>query len=266
MNSSNTVKIVIWACNIILALLVLSFLFGTFYFMKFPALLAPQLEGVSSYRTSQTFLGDHYLFERVVDRENGTVSENYYFSSKRQLYQISTADSLTLSAKKIDRDLSSSESSFLGFITKSITVTEPAGDVPVRYAAPVISLERDQFISYARANVVHFLFFILYGAVFIWFLRKFLSGLRESGFFTHSNALYLKITAWMTIVAPVLIWFRNSVIRPDLFADYHFEHASQVPSGMGLPLLILLFGFVLLVIAWSFDHGIKLQKEQELTV
>ncbi|TVQ65874.1 MAG: hypothetical protein EA360_08020 [Balneolaceae bacterium] len=79
-------------------------------------------------------------------------------------------------------------------------------------------------------------------------------------------ALYLKITAWMTIAAPVLIWVRNSLFRPNLFADYQFQHASQVSSGMSLPLLLLLFGFVLLAIAWSFDHGVKLQKEQELTI
>jgi len=266
MKSSFSVKIVVWICNLTLFLLALLLLFGMYYYAKIPSFIAPDIEGVSTYRMSQTLLGDSYLYERVTDNESGTDVENYYFASRRHIYKISDADTLALSAQKINRDLSSTERTFLGFKQKTITVTEPAGDFPVRYAAPAISLDKEEFISYARANVVHTLFVILYGMAFLWFLRKFIAGLRVPDFFTRTNAFYLKITAWLAIAAPFLMWLWNSVIRPDLFADYRFENATGVSSGFSQPLLMLLFGLVLLAIAWSFEHGVKLQKEQELTI
>lgn len=270
MKSPISVKILVWSCNLTLVILALSFIIGLFYYAKMPSFIAPNidLEGItkSSYRASQNFLGDNYLYERVIDQENGIDEENYYFASKRNLYFVSFSDSLTLSANKIDRELSTYESRYFGlFQTKGI-VTVPAGEVPVRYAGPAVSVEKDAFIFYARSNVLSLLFLILYVTVFLWFLRKFISGLRTPGFFTRSNAYYLKISAWLAIAAPFLMWLWNSFIRPDLFADLQFTRASEAGTGFPLPLLLLLFGLVLLAIAWSFDQGVKLQKEQELTI
>lgn len=270
MKSSISVKIVVWACNLTLIVLAISFLFGLYYSVKLPSLMAPNIdtEGVvkSSYRVSQNFLGDNYLYERVIDMDKGIDEENFYFASTENIYEISTADSLTLPAQKVNRDLSSEESTFFGLIQNKVTVTEPVGEFPIRYAAPAISLDREEFNSYARSNVLNLLFVILYGMVFLWFLRKFIAGLRVPNFFTRKNAFYLKITAWLTIAAPFLMWFWNLLIRPDLFADFQFTNASGVSSGFSQPLLMLLFGLVLLAIAWSFDQGVKLQKEQELTI
>jgi len=270
MKSSISVKIVVWTCNLTLFVLALSFLIGLYYYAKLPSMIAPNIdsEGIvkSSYSVSQNILGDNYLFERVIDQENGVDEENFYFASRKHIYEISSADSLVLSANKINRELSSSESSFFGFKKKTVTVTKPAGEVPVRYAAPAISLDKEEFISYARLNVLNLLFAILYGMVFLWYLRKFVTGLRIPDFFTRTNAFYLKITAWLAITAPFLMWFWNSIIRPDLFADFQFTNATEVSPGFGQPLLMLLFGLVLLAIAWSFDQGVKLQKEQELTI
>ena len=154
----------------------------------------------------------------------------------------------------------------MGLFQKRVNVTKPTGKIPVRYAGPAVSVEKEAFVFYARSNALSLLIVILYGMVFLWFLRKFISGLRVPGFFTRNNAFYLKITAWMAIVAPFLMWLWNSLIRPDLFADLQFANASEASSGFSQPLLMLLFGLVLLAIAWSFDQGVKLQKEQELTI
>jgi len=270
MKSSFSVKIVVWSCNLTLVILAASFLLGLYYYAKMPSFIAPDidLEGVvkSSYRVSQNFLGDNYLYERVIDQENGIDEENYYFASSRNLYSVSLSDSLTMYANEIDREQSTYESKYFGLFQRWGIVTEPVGEVPVRYAAPAVSVEKEAFVFYARSNTLSLLIVILYGMVFLWFLRKFISGLRVPGFFTRNNAFYLKITAWMAIVAPFLMWLWNSLIRPDLFADLQFANASEASSGFSQPLLMLLFGLVLLAIAWSFDQGVKLQKEQELTI
>ena len=270
MKPSISVKIVVWSCNITLFILALLFLFGVYYYAKLPSLIAPDidLEGVkkSSYRVSQNVLGDNYVFERVIDQENGIDEENYYFASTHNVYRVPFSDSLGLSANKINQNLSSSDNRYFGLFQIKRIVTEPFGEVPVRYAAPAVSLEKETFASYARSNVLRLLFMILYAMVFLWFLRKFITSLRTQGFFTHNNALCLKITAWMIIAAPFLMWLWNSFIRPDLFADLQFANASEISSGFSQPLLMLLFGVVLLAIAWSFDQGVKLQQEQELTI
>jgi len=270
MKSSISVKIVVWSCNIVLVILALSFLFGVYYYAKLPVLIAPDidLEGVTNlnYRVSQSFLGDNYTFERVVDKVKGIDEENYYFTSADNIYRVSFSDSLALKASKINRELSSSESSYFGLIKNQTIVTESTDDVPIRYAVPALSLEKEVFVSYARSNVLSLIFVILYGMVFIWYLRKFIAGLLTPGFFTRSNAFYLKVAAWMAIATPFLMWLLNSFIGLDLFADLKFDNASEVSSGFTQPFLMLLFGLVLLAIAWSFDHGVKLQKEQELTV
>ncbi|MCC5913401.1 MAG: DUF2975 domain-containing protein [Balneolaceae bacterium] len=270
MKSPFSIKIVVWACNITLVILALSFLFGLFYFAKLPSLIAPNidLEGVAktSYRVSQSFLGDNYKYERVIDVEDGVDEENYYFTSLDNVYRVSFSDSLTLKASKVNQELSSSESSYFGLIQGRTIVAESTNGVPVRYAVPAVSLEKEVFVSYARTNSLSMLLVILYGIVFIWYLRKFIAGLLTPGFFTRNNAFYLKITAWMAIAAPFFMWLWTSLIRPDLFADLRFENASAVSSGLSQPLIMLLFGLVLLAIAWSFDQGVKLQKEQELTI
>ena len=270
MKPSLSIKIVVWCCNFALVMLALSFLFGLYFYAKIPSFIAPDIDraGVikSSYRVSQFFLGDNYMFEWVVDQENGIEEENYYFASKRNLYAVSLSDSLTLSAGKIDRERSSYESRYFGLYQRRGIVTDPIGEIPVRYAGPAVSLEKDVFFSYARSNALSLLFMVLYGTVFIWYLRNFVAGLLTPGFFTHKNAYYLKIAAWLAITAPFLIWLWSSFIRPDLFVDLQFANASEVSSGFTQPLIMLLFGLVLLAIAWSFDQGVKLQKEQELTI
>ena len=271
MKSPISAKILIWSCNLILIILALAFLLGLYYYAKMPSFIAPDfnLEGVtklSSYRSTQSFLGDKYIYERVIDKENGIDEENYYFASKRNLYSLSPSDSLTLTANEIDRERSTSESRYFGFYQRIGIVTEPVGEVPVLFAGPAVSVEKGVFVFYARSNTLSIFFVILYGMIFMWYLRKFVAGLLTPKFFTRQNAFHLKVTAWLAIAAPFLMWFWNSFFRPDLFADLRFANASGVSSGYTQPLLMLLFGLVLLAIAWSFDQGVKLQKEQELTI
>lgn len=270
MKSSYSLKIVIWSCNLVLAISAFSFLFGVYYCVKLPSMIAPNLdlEGVTSmsYRVSQSFLGDNYIYERIVDRVNDVDEENYYFTSADNIYRVSFSDSLALSASKINWERSSVESKYFGLIQNSMIVTESTADVPVRYAVPAVSLEKEVFVNYARVNALSLLFIIMYGMVFVWYLRKFIVGLLSPDFFTRKNVFYLKITAWMAVTAPFLMWILSSFIRVDFFADLKFDSASVVSPGFSHHLLVLFFGFVLLAIAWTFEHGVKLQKEQELTI
>lgn len=283
MKSPLKISILVWICNILLVLMTVLIIAGTIYYFKMPGIInsisqfesalnqVPQANGTHSItrganRFTQNFLADNFTMERTIDREAGIDDVKYYFASVKNLYLISFSDSLNLGANKINRELSSNESSLLGFKQKSITVTQPAGNVPVRFAAPAISLEKDNFITHARSNVLYMLLSLLFGIVFFWFLRKFVAGLRDPFFFTHKNAFYLKVTAWLAIAAPFLLWIWNNYLRPNYFTDYQFTRATEVSSGFSLPAVMLLLGLVLLIIAWCFDQGVKLQKEQELII
>lgn len=283
MKSPFKISILVWICNILLALMTALIIAGTIYYFKMPGIInsisefesalnqVPRANGTQSItrganRFTQNFLGDNFTMERTIDQETGTDDVKYYFASEKNLYLISFSDSLNLRANKINRELSSHESSFLGLKKKSITVTQPAGTVPVRFAAPAISLDKDDFVTHARSNVLYMLLSLLFGIVFFWFLRKFVAGLRDPLFFTHKNAFYLNVIAWLTIAAPFLLWIWNSYLRPNYFTDYQFTRATEVSSGFSLPAVMLLLGLVLLIIAWCFDQGVNLQKEQELTI
>lgn len=273
MKSPIKVSILVWTCNILLILMGISLVAGSFYYFKLPGIIdrIPELEtngssGISSFTFSQNFMGDSFIMKRIINRPEGIDEEGYYFASVNNVYTVSIDDSLEITADRINTELSSDEASFLGFKRETITVKEAAGTVPVRYVSPAISLDREEFIAYAKSNVLYLLLSLLFGMIFTWFLRKFISGLRDKDFFTRKNSLHLKVTAWMAIAAPFLLWIWNSFFRPDFFAEYQFSGTAEVSSGFGLPTSLLFFGLILLVIAWCFDQGVKLQKEQELTI
>ena len=270
MNLPNKFSILVWVCNISLVLLSLVVIACGYYYTVVPGLvgLDNTFEGATKYssRWSQNFLSDHFIFEQVMDKEKGIDRESYYFSSERDLYQIPLSDSLRVEVNKIDEERSSTESSFAGFVTKKITVSKPAGTLPVRLVAPAIPLEREQYISLARSNVLFFALSAIYMLIFVWFLRRFVSGLRKPDFFNRKNSQTLYITASLVLIAPLLMWGWFRWIRPDLFSGYRIGNASSMDVGSPLPGALIVFGVILLVIAWCFDQGVKLQKEQDLTI
>ncbi|TVR36354.1 MAG: DUF2975 domain-containing protein [Balneolaceae bacterium] len=285
MKSPLTVSVLVWICNILLAFLVTSFTFGIVYYIKFPGLsnIDRDLEGVSksSFRFSQSFLSDNFIFERNIDKEKGIDEEKYYFASTRDLYEVSFSDSLYLYANKITRYPADSfsmpeslnggtvrggEITFFGINKKNVILSEPAGTAQVRFAAPAISLDREEYLQLARSNVLFMMLVLFYLTAFFWYLRKFVAGLRKPVFFTKENVRYLYVTSFFVLLAPILMWIWHRFLRPDLFADLEFTRASAVAGGSELSAALFIFGILLLTIAWCFDHGVKLQKEQELTI
>lgn len=270
MKLPNRFSILVWACNIILAGLIVGLIAGIYYYSVLPGIIDADIDSAgvekSTYRISHSLLSDNFVFERVIDKEAEIDTSRYYFSSLRNLYLIPISDSLTLSAQKINRGLSSESSRLGGIVTKSVTVTEPAVSLPVRFAAPALPLERERYIELARSNVLYFLIVLLFAILIFGLLRQFIAGLRSPVFFTRRNAIYLYCTAALTLIAPFFIWIWSTFLRPDLFSDYRFEGASPVNFTPDISLALLFFGLILLVIAWCFDQGVKLQKEQELTI
>lgn len=270
MKLPNKFSILVWACNLIIAVLMICLIAGIYYYSVLPGIVDVDIDSTgieqSSYRISHSLLSDNFVFERVIDKKAGIDTSRYYFSSIRNLYQIDISDSLTVATEIINRDLSSENTTWGGLVSKSIVVTETAAPLPIRFVAPAISLERDRYIELARSNVIYFIIVLLVTLIFFGLLRQFISGLRSPSFFTRRNAIYLYCTAALTLKIPFLIWAWSSWLRPDLFSDYQIEGASSVDFTPDLSLALLFFGVILLVIAWCFDQGVKLQKEQELTI
>jgi hypothetical protein len=255
---------------VFLAAIMFFVIVGGYYYSIIPDLtnIEKDSEGVlkSTSRISHQLLSYNFIVERTINKEEGVNSEQYYLSSTKNLYMVDPSDSLSLRANKIDRDLSSESSEYGGLLTKKITVTKPAGSMPVRFVAPAISLQQKEYIKMARTNVLFFILTLIYAFVFFWFLRKFIKGLRNPVFFTRQNTLYLYTTASLVFIAPFLEWGWSAWISPDLFSQYQFTGASKIGSISEISLVLIFFGLILLVIGWCFDQGVKLQKEQDLTI
>ena len=268
-------SILVWACNLTLGILAIIIVASGYYYTLVPGLtgldtnfLDTNFEGATKYSTriSQNLLSDYFNYERVIDTEKGIDTEGYYFASLRNLYKVPISDSVMVEVNKINPELSSSEVKLLGLHVRNLTVSKSAGELPVRLFAPAIPLSRKEYKSMAQLNVFSLTLFGVYTFVFVWFLRKFVSGLRNPDFFNKANSRYLYITASLVTIAPFLMWGWISWIRPDLHAEYLIENAETVNASSSLPAALLIFGVILLAIAWCFDQGVKLQKEQELTI
>ncbi|HKL16580.1 MAG TPA: DUF2975 domain-containing protein [Balneolaceae bacterium] len=270
MNLPNKFSILVWACNLTLVILAIIIVASGYYYTLVPGLvgLDTNFEGATKYSTriSQNFLSDYYNFERVIDTEKGIDTEGYYFASLRNLYKVPISDSVMVDVSKINSELSSSEINLMGLQVKNLTVSKSAGKLPVRLIAPAIPLSRNEYKSMAQLNVVSFILLGVYTFAFVWFLRKFVSGLRKPDFFNRANSRYLYITASLVTIAPFLMWGWISWVRPDLHSEFLIENAEAVNASSSLPAALLIFGVILLAIAWCFDQGVKLQKEQELTI
>lgn len=270
MKSPIKFSILVWICNVFLAAIIIFLVVGSYYYTTIPGLanIVQDSEGAtkSTYRVSQKLLSHDFILERIINKEEEIDSERYYFASTRNLYDVPISDSLSLSANKINRELSSESSEYGGLLTKTIVVTKPAGSMPVRFVAPAISLQKEEYIGLARSNILFFLLALVYLFLFFWFLRKFIAGLRNSVFFTRQNAIYLYTSAGLVLIAPFLRWGWSTWIRADLFSEYQFTGASKIYTGSELSVVLFLFGLILFVIAWCFDQGVELQKEQNLTI
>lgn len=266
----NKFSILVWACNLIISVLMIGLIASVYYYSVLPEIMDSNIDstgvGKATTRISHSLLSDNFTYERVINKEAGIDTSLYYFSSTRNLYPIDISDSLTVETEVINRDLSSETTTWGGLVSKSSIVTESADPLPIRFAAPAISMERDQYIELARSNIIYFIIMLSVTIIFFGLLRQLIAGLRSPSFFTRRNAIYLYCTAALTLITPFLIWACSSWLRPDLFSDYRLAGSRSFPDVPDLFLALLFFGVILLVIAWCFDQGVKLQKEQELTI
>jgi len=270
MNLPNKFSILVWACNLIISVLMIGLIASVYYYSVLPGIMDSNIDSTgvekASIRISHSLLSDNFTYERLINKEAGMDTSLYYFSSIKNLYPIDISDSLTIETEVINRDQSSETTSWGGLVKKSSIVTESADPLLIRFVAPAISLERDRYIELARSNVIYFMIVLLIAIMFFGLLRQFISGLRSPLFFTRRNAIYLYCTAALTLISPFLIWAWSSWLRPDLFSDYRLSGSRSFDLTPDLSLALLFFGVILLVIAWCFDQGVKLQKEQELTI
>jgi heme/copper-type cytochrome/quinol oxidase subunit 2 len=179
---------------------------------------------------------------------------------------IPASDSVMVESSKIDHEYSKTTFNFSEFKFKTLRVGESAGTFPIHLAAPAIPLDRAQFIYLARLSVILFIIYAVYLFIFVWFLRKFVSGLEKPGFFNNTNAQHLYTLAGLVTLAPLLIWALEALAWPDPYSNYLIDNESAFDTISILPTALLTFGVILFVIAWCFDQGVKLQKEQELTI
>lgn len=270
MKLPNKFSILVWACNIIISVLMIGLIASVYYYSVLPGIIDADIDSAgvekASIRISHGFLSDNFTYERVINKEAGIDTSLYYFSSTRNLYPIDISDSLTVETEVINRNLSTETTTWGGLVKNIAIVTETVDPLPIRFAAPAISLERDQYIELARSNIIYFIIILLVTIIFFGLLRQFIAGLRSPSFFTRINAIYLYCTAALTLITPFLIWAWSSWLRPDLFSDYRIAGSRSFSGAPDLSLALLFFGVILLVIAWCFDQGVKLQKEQELTI
>lgn len=270
MKLPNKFSILVWACNIIISVLMIGLIASVYYYSVLPGIMDSNIDSTgvkkASTRISYSLLSDNFTYERVINKEAGIDTSLYYFSSTRNLYPIDISDSLTVKTEVINRDLSSETTTWGGLVKKGSIVTESTDPLPIRFAAPAISLERDQYIELTRSNVIYSIIVLLVTIIFFGLLRQFVAGLRSPTFFTRKNAIYLYCTAALTLITPFLIWAWSSWFRPDLFSDYRLGGSRSFSDVPDLSLALIFFGVILLVIAWCFDQGVKLQKEQELTI
>lgn len=270
MKKPNKFSLLVWACNLTLVLISVGIIGACYYYTLIPGLIdvKPVPDGASKWKTSVShgFLSDYFTFQQVYNKEKGIDRDSYYFSSASNLYMVPFEDSLQVEVYRIYEDLSSTEHSLSNMQIKSMTVSESGIQLPVRFAVPAIPLDREEFKYLARMNVLAFILYGIYIFIFIWFLRKFVSGLGKPNFFNTQNSKYLYITAGLVALAPLLMWVMTAFTRPDLYSKYLIDNKAAINEISSLPLALLVFGVILLVIAWCFDQGIKLQKEQELTI
>ncbi|PWN07768.1 DUF2975 domain-containing protein [Rhodohalobacter mucosus] len=268
MKSNITTTALIWICNIALAVLLIALSVSGYYMFNNPLqpINNPSLDGVNSFHSMKMFnlAGRHYYYQKKLNPETSEIVELYYYVPEKISYNYSPDDAPVVTAQKLNPKLS--DTNWLGLRTVSV-YTDPT-EIPLLNVTPGIEISREDFIRYVRMDFFGWMAIAGYLLILVWVLRKFVSGLKTGVFFTRKNSLNLRITGWMVVAAPVFHYIWLKLTDPSNNWVYSLEEASmsKIPQELSFGIEIFIAGLILLVIARAFDEGVRLKKEQELTV
>ncbi|MCC5925499.1 MAG: DUF2975 domain-containing protein [Bacteroidetes bacterium] len=156
-------------------------------------------------------------------------------------------------------------SNLRGLASVNMKIFNRSESVPVRIGHPGIPLTVDEFKREVRILAVGLALTMIYLIVVMWYIRGFITGLRNMTFFTEDNLRKLNIAAIMLTVGPLLYGLFSIIFipqYPDVYNASSWETGPYINNGV----IVFLFGLLLLAISWCFRYGVDIQKEQEFTV
>ncbi len=268
MKSTLTTKVLIWLSNGILAVCLAVFfysaylsLFGISAFDK----KISEVQEISRFTNVTTsILGNTFFYQSIYDNESDSFKEHYYIVPNSRVYRFSINEAPKVRARKLQEDLSSR--TWFGFRTRSVYADE--SEVPLILATPGFEIEdRSELDRLFRLGYLSYTAYAFYLALLFLFVRKFFVGLKTSTFFTLENSFNLKATGCIVLGAPFLHYIWYKFIETAQITEIAIEGATQLRFfGFAFKFELLIAGLVILVISKAFDHGVKLQNEQELTI
>ena len=268
MKASITTTVLIWVCNFTLLMASL-FVVHNIYrasqgFNPFD-MDSDELGSFSTITTaSPTIFGSTYYFHSVYDSESDTRTEYFYFVPGNMEYKFDMESAPRVTAQSLDEELS--ETDWLG--NRRLNVFSDPAEVPLILAKPGFEIEDGETLTRMyRIGSISIIGYLVYMIVLIWFIRRFVLGLKTNSFFTQKNVFNLKIISLMVLGAPFLdyLWFLIIEQLPETLLS--IEGASLYSSaGYAFKFEMFLAGLILVVISTAFEHGLKLQKDQELTI
>lgn len=268
MKSAYTTTTLVWICNIALAVSVISVIFNLYMAYTGYDFFERQIEELQEVNLvtsiSQSMFGNIYLYQSVYDSESDVRREHFYLVPGNNVYRFNLQNAPKVNAQKLQEDMSSRD--WFGFRTLSV-YADPT-EVPLIFATPGIELaDGHELNRHFRLGYFSYAGYAIYLVLLFWFIRRFLIGLKANTFFTHENTFNLRIVGFMVLAAPILHYLWYKLIEPSPEALLSIQDATlHGPVNYIFKYELLIAGLILVVISQAFDYGVKLQKEQELTI
>lgn len=110
---------------------------------------------------------------------------------------------------------------------------------------------------------------ILYVGYFLWILQiiiNIVKDIRKTEAFKMKNIIRLKNIAWLIILAPILEGILQLAFTAYISKYYSLPEGLTFRSGIDFDFALLTLGLLLYAVAIAFNEGLKMKKEQELTI
>lgn len=188
---------------------------------------------------------------------------SYYFVYRNGEVLI---DSYMISLNSLRKSFNMSEASksdLLEVSTLEGTINVP--NVSDKLFLPIADKDiRFYFWSAIGVHLGSWLFFVIQ---LIW-MRRLIKNSMSGDFFTQSNVSVFMNLAYLYMALPFMIllvrgFFNNRLLPDGLSLPEGYQLINET-TNFQIPFLFI--GFILLLIAQAFRHGLKLQKEQSLTI
>lgn len=160
-----------------------------------------------------------------------------------------------------------SATSTAGLIDSDLyTDTGPVTVGIVRYENPVLQGPFGSFDLRIRLLVCLTLATVVMAFLgIIYYLRQFVATVKDARPFDTANSSRLRSIAMIVMITGPIFGVLQFIFSRNVIDLSSFASAGLHPT-LDLHLVTVLLGLVILVIAAAFDAGIKMQKEQDLTV